>query len=474
MTEAAMNSTDRSASTVCRLTGAQAAAIAVFELRGPHALEAAATHLRFRNQKPLDQQPWNRIAFGFWKHPASGAETDGSIAAAREEDVVFCRTGAERAELHTHGSAAVAKSIFAAFRRSGVTVVETHHDESTINGPEPLFNGPLRTRDEVTRLLEPAWWEAAGLPIGPDSWPPELIRALTVAHLPKLSIAGDNLPAADFREVPAETSQPESSIEHSLWLLQNLAYHHLGRAKAHTVGRLLWHQVQGALVLRLWSIANQFQSQPTVAQSDLDQLLTTWSVGRFLSREIQVLVTGAPNVGKSSLINALLGYERSVVSETPGTTRDLVGQTTAIAGWQFRLIDSAGLRQTNDELEEQGVRRVALAQQAADLVLAVTSVDQPSQVGRPTLEGQAIIPVCNKIDLLDENQLAKTEFEPRSILVSTKTGFGMDALMSSMANAVLPGEGVLEPPQSAQTTAVVFAQEVYEWLLEWRSRIATG
>lgn len=472
MTEAMLNSTDRPTSTVRRLTGPQAAAIAVFELRGPQAMEVAATHLRFRNQKPLERQPWNRIAFGFWKHLTSGKESDGSIAVAREEDVVFCRTGAERAELHTHGSAAVAKSIFGAFRRLGVTVVETGHDESTSHVSESTFTALLRSRDEVTRLLEPSWWEAAGLPIESGSWPRELIRALTMAQLPKLCIAGANLPATDSRERPTNFSQSESTVEHSLWLLQNWAYHRLGRARANTVGRHLWHQVQGGLLLRLWSIANLFPSQPAAAQTDLDQLLTTWSLGRFLSREIQVLVTGAPNVGKSSLINALLGYERSVVSETPGTTRDLVGQATAIAGWQFRLIDSAGLRQTNDELEEQGIRRVAQAQQEADLILAVTSVDQPREVHHSSFAGQAVIPVCNKIDLLDESQRSTTEFEPRSILVSTKTGYGMDTLMSAMVTAVLPDEGTLESTQSAQTTAVVFSREVYEWLLEWRCRIA--
>ncbi|MBL8888362.1 MAG: 50S ribosome-binding GTPase [Planctomycetaceae bacterium] len=472
MMESALHSIDHPPSTVRRLTGSQAAAIAVFELHGPRSMEVAAAHLRFRNHKPLDEQPWNRIAFGFWKHPLSNAERDGSVANPHEEDVVFCRTGANDAELHTHGSSAVAKSIFGAFRRAGVTVVEEDDDGPATGISHPGFIGPLRPREEVIRLLEPSWWETAGLPVEPRSWPPQFVSKLSRAQLPERLFAEPRAP--EFHEVRSDASQTDANIDNSLQQLQNLAYFHLCRAKAHVVGRLLWRQVQGALLLRLWNIADQLQSQPALAKTNLDQLLATWSFGRFLSRDIQVLVTGAPNVGKSSLINALLGYERSVVSDTPGTTRDLVGQSTAIAGWQFRLLDSAGLRQTNDDLEEQGIRRVALAQREADLILKVRSADQPDENRDSPSADQNVIHVCNKVDLLGGNRTASPELEPGSILVSATTRQGIDDLMSSMVNAVMPGETILELTQSAQTAAVVFAPEVYEWLSKWRSQIATA
>ena len=91
----------------------------------------------------------------------------------------------------------------------------------------------------------------------------------------------------------------------------------------------------------------------------LRKRLTNCSAGRnwgcISSNPWRVVVFGAPNVGKSSLINALAGYERAIVSPTPGTTRDVVTVTTAIDGWPVQLSDTAGFRETQDELESAGI-----------------------------------------------------------------------------------------------------------------------
>ncbi|MDP1562922.1 MAG: GTP-binding protein [Pirellulaceae bacterium] len=432
-----------SRSTVRRLTGSQPAAIAVFELHGQLAMEVAAAHLKLRNRRPLSEQPWQKVAFGYWKHAGPPSSPDGASAT---EDVVFCRTGAEIAELHTHGSPAVAESIFSAFRNHGVIVVDANGDEDS-SPAETRLSLPM-----VLQLLEPAWWEPGRQPLSgvvtPTRWQ-GLVEQLT---------------AADF---------PTSSRD--LCGLQSLAYTHLGKAQASEVGRLLWAQLRGAWLLRLESTARKVVARSASALTDLDQLLATWSYGKFLSREIQVLITGAPNVGKSSLINALLGYQRNVVSDRPGTTRDLVGQTTAIAGWQFRLIDSAGLRHSDDALEEQGIRRATEAARKADLVIAVRSVDHPESTFAIPTENVPVISVLNKVDLLDATALhsgAKAVPVGGVQAVSTKTGQGLLELIHRIVKVVLPEQASSVLLNSRVPPAIVFAPEIWQSLQEWRERLS--
>lgn len=432
-----------SRSTVRRLTGSQPAAIAVFELRGQLAMEVAATHLKLRNRRPLLEQPWQKVAFGYWKHTVPTSSPDGSSAT---EDVVFCRTAAEVAELHTHGSPAVAESIFSVFRNHGVKVVDANGDEDSSLAKTRL------SLPTVLRLLEPEWWE-------PDRQP--VSGVVTPMRWQGLI---EQLMAADF---------PMSSLD--LCGFQSLAYSHLGRAQASEVGRLLWAQLRGAWLLRLESLARKVVARSAAALPDLDQLLATWSYGRFLGREIQVLITGAPNVGKSSLINALLGYQRNVVSDRPGTTRDLVGQTTAIAGWQFRLIDSAGLRNSDDELEEQGIRRATEAAPKVDLVIAVRSVDHPEPIVAIPMDHGPVISVLNKVDLLDADALdavGPADSVGGVQQVSTKTGQGLLELINRIVNVVLPEQASPILLNRRVPPAIIFAPEVWQSLREWRERLS--
>jgi tRNA modification GTPase len=121
-----------------------------------------------------------------------------------------------------------------------------------------------------------------------------------------------------------------------------------------------------------------------------------WSeFGRHLTEPWTVALVGKPNAGKSSLMNALAGFQRSIVNATPGTTRDAVTLDVALDGWPVRLVDTAGLRDSADELEAAGIARAQHAMATADLVLQVFDVTAHA----PSLMGDAI-PVANKIDLL--------------------------------------------------------------------------
>ncbi len=425
-----------SRSTVCRLTGPQPSAIAVFELHGPRAFEVAATHLWLKNKHPLWQLPTQKIAFGFWKHHATTLDSNESTAT---EDVVFCRTGPASAELHTHGSPAIADSIFSAFRDSGVMIVDPSESRSANSDGRSL---PL---PRIMQFLEPEWWEPSVGIVTPARW----------------ECLCDRLAAAEF---------PTSD----LCRLQSRVYELLGRARAGEVGRLLWAQMRGAWLLRLESIAQKVDVRSEEAVSDLDELLATWSWGQFLGRDVQVLVTGAPNVGKSSLINALLGYQRNVVSDRPGTTRDLVGQTTAMAGWQVRLVDSAGLRPSEDELETQGIQLATAAAQQADVVVVVRSVDVPWSSSPSLSENVPVISVLNKIDLLDATtgNSSNALEDGDSHAVSTKTGQGLPELVQRIVSTAVPRPIRFEPSETGLMPAVVFAAELGQILRDWRERLS--
>jgi tRNA modification GTPase len=145
-----------------------------------------------------------------------------------------------------------------------------------------------------------------------------------------------------------------------------------------------------------------------------------------------VVVAGPPNVGKSSLVNALAGFQRSVVAETPGTTRDVVGTLLAIDGWPIELIDTAGLRGDTEGVEEEGVRRAVLAARSADLCLWVADASAAPPASPPT---PGALLVVNKIDLPAGWDLDSL---PGALRVSAKTGAGLAELCDALSRRLVP------------------------------------
>ena len=109
----------------------------------------------------------------------------------------------------------------------------------------------------------------------------------------------------------------------------------------------------------------------------LDALLATWHEGRILRDGLQVAIAGAPNTGKSTLLNRLSGDDKSIVSPYPGTTRDLIEAETSLHGYPVRLVDTAGLRSAPDPVEQEGIRRALHAAEAADLCICLVDASQP-------------------------------------------------------------------------------------------------
>ena len=161
-------------------------------------------------------------------------------------------------------------------------------------------------------------------------------------------------------------------------------------------------------------------------------LLQTYGQGRILRQGVTAAIVGKPNVGKSSLLNTLAGYERVIVTEIAGTTRDTIEESVMVGNTRLRLIDTAGIRNTDDRIEAIGVERSKQAVENADLVLFVCDGSKPL-----TDEDQEVIRVCmdveNAIALINKSDIASVVVPSnlpfmQVIYISAETGEGLDQL----------------------------------------------
>jgi tRNA modification GTPase len=175
----------------------------------------------------------------------------------------------------------------------------------------------------------------------------------------------------------------------------------------------------------------------------LNDLARHAGLGRHLTAPWRVAVAGAPNVGKSSLVNALAGFQRSVVAATPGTTRDVVTTAIAVDGWPVELADTAGLRQAEEALEHAGIDRAQAAAEQADLCLWVLDASAPSVW--PAVQPKSLRLVVNKVDLPAAWDLTRAA---GALRVSALTGAGLGDLCQALAGWLVPdppAPGVVVP-----------------------------
>ena len=165
------------------------------------------------------------------------------------------------------------------------------------------------------------------------------------------------------------------------------------------------------------------------ARSDLTRLQREAEQGQKLRDGLHVVLVGPPNAGKSSLLNAMAGSDRAIVTAIPGTTRDLLRETIRLDGVELTMVDTAGLRDAGDAIEAEGIRRAKAELAQADLALVVVDARDP-QAARETLI-EAIqstakrVWVHNKADLLA--QIPENE-DPDTLHVSARTGLGLEVL----------------------------------------------
>ncbi|SFH68025.1 GTPase [Planctomicrobium piriforme] len=174
----------------------------------------------------------------------------------------------------------------------------------------------------------------------------------------------------------------------------------------------------------------------------IDRMLAYANFGKRLLEPWSVVLCGRPNVGKSSLINALLGFERSVVFDQPGTTRDVVAVETALQGWPVQLSDTAGLRHAEQALEAAGIARARVQLQRADLILLVidASVGILPEDQELLAEFPQALVVWNKQDLSKENPVPVN-----AVPVSALTQAGVPELIEHIVTRLIPAE----PPPGA-------------------------
>lgn len=177
----------------------------------------------------------------------------------------------------------------------------------------------------------------------------------------------------------------------------------------------------------------------------MDELLETATEGQILRRGIRAAIVGRPNVGKSSLLNQLLGHDRAIVSPIPGTTRDTIEETANIRGLPVVFIDTAGLREARDEVEEEGIRRSHESLARAELILHVFDASEPladeDNEFLSVFANKKRILVRNKIDLpvkLSGLRIADSEFE--IVDVCCLNGQGIEALKDAIKERIWSGE----------------------------------
>ena len=173
------------------------------------------------------------------------------------------------------------------------------------------------------------------------------------------------------------------------------------------------------------------------AADGIARLLATADQGRILREGARTVLAGAPNAGKSSLLNRLLGCERAIVSELPGTTRDTIEEVIALQGIPIRLVDTAGLREVEDAIEREGVARTRRMVENADLILEVVDASQPvnDRIALPVESGAKFLLVLNKADLgVHESWTGRG-----GVAVSCLTGQGMSDLTAEIARVLSGG-----------------------------------
>ena len=169
------------------------------------------------------------------------------------------------------------------------------------------------------------------------------------------------------------------------------------------------------------NIEKTIRTKTKKLHTEIDNALSRYTAVRAIRSGFNIALVGDTNVGKSSLFNAILGTNRAIVSDIPGTTRDIVSASIDIGGYMVNLSDTAGLRDTTDEIEKIGIERTQSEIENANLILRV--IDGTKKTKTPQLSDNEIL-VINKSDLSDTKSI------PDAIHISAKTGFGIDTLIS--------------------------------------------
>ena len=358
-------------------TGSARTAIGILRISGPEAVQVLSAVFTPKGHTPLLDRSPGTLIYGTLRDQ-TGAVLDNCLATFSRAPHSY--TGEDTAELQCHGSPAVLTAGLEALFAAGTRLAKAGEftQRAFLNGKLDLIQA-----EAVIDLIDAETPEAAKNAAG------QLSGAISV----KMTAIYDQLVdlMAHFHAV---LDYPDEDID-------------------------------------------PFEAQEiaaTVAQAagQLEALRATYRRGRQLTEGIPTAIVGAPNAGKSSLLNALLGYDRAIVTAIPGTTRDTVEEKAVLGGVLLRLIDTAGLRETGDAVERIGVQRSRNAVERAGLVLVVLDGSQPlTPEDRDALD--AAKQATHRLVLLNKSDLPwvlrPEDFPGEQVLtLSAGTGTGLDAL----------------------------------------------
>ena len=212
-------------------------------------------------------------------------------------------------------------------------------------------------------------------------------------------------------------------------------------------------------------------AQLDTAAAQLQRLLATADEGRLLREGVRTAIVGAPNVGKSSLLNMLLGYERAIVSSTAGTTRDTIEESVALGGLRLRLIDTAGLHESADAIERAGMERSRRAGAEADLLLEVADISAPRRPLELPATGAHHLLLLNKCDLPAHPDWAA---ELGAIRICCATGAGREALEQAVEQLFLRTTGERDSLAAINTRHRHALQQTLDFLAAARAALIAG
>ena len=319
----------------------------------------------------------------------------------------------------------------------------------TGSGP-PLNTDAGRVRLRHFRAREGAAEELIVVALGPEEVEIHCHGGPAAANAVASALAAEGAQRIDWQQWAALVDDDPIRVEARVALAD---------ARTERSCAILLDQYRGALRAAVDEIEQLLAAaQHAAAQRLSARLRALAGCGRHLTRPWQVVLAGPPNVGKSSLINALVGYQRAIVFDQPGTTRDVLAAATAIDGWPVELFDTAGLRGAGDALEAAGIEQARRQLAQADLVLAIEDVSQPSSAEHFPSGSPPALTVLNKCDLLSTSQRDfLLAHRPDACLVSAKTREGLEQLCAAISRRLVPA-----PPLPGE--AVPFTTRQRAWI----------
>ena len=371
-------------------TGYARTAIGILRISGPEARQVLAkVFTPFAGKTPLLERPAQSLIYG-QLHDADGAVLDNCLATFSVAPASY--TGEDTAELQCHGSptmlAAGLEALFAAGARQAKAGEFTRR--AFLNGKMDLTQA-----EAVIDLIDAETVSAAKNAVGQLSG--AMGKKIDGIYNQLVDLLAHFHAVLDY---PDEDIEPFEAEE-----------------IAQSVGK---------------------------AAQDLAALRATYRRGKQLTQGVPCAIVGRPNAGKSSLLNAILGYDRAIVTDIPGTTRDVIEETVRLGDLTLRLSDTAGLRQSDDPIEQIGVERSRRALEQCDLILAVFDESRPltpeEREWLPQLSGRAAVVIYNKQDLppalTAEEKAAIAAVVPVSVSISAAAGTGLAELTEAIRQVV--------------------------------------